>query len=242
MTDAVAHWHDVECGSYAADLALWSELAREAAGPVAELGAGTGRVALHLARAGLELTAVDSDPRLVGELERRAHDEGLAITTAVADARRLELGTRYAAILAPMQLVHLLGGAEGRAAMLRATLAHLEPGGTLAAALLSEPGASRREDASLAPDVREIDGWVYSSQPLEVAAVDGGFEVRRLRQLVSPTGELTEELDAVRLDRLEPEEFEAEAIAAGFELRERVVIAPTPDHVGSVVCVLESAR
>lgn len=242
MTDVAAHWHDVECGAYAADLALWSELAREAAGPVAELGAGTGRVALHLARTGLELTAVDSDPRLLDELERRARAEGLAITTAVADARRLDLETRFAAILAPMQLVHLLGGADGRAAMLGAALAHLEPGGTLAAALLSEPGVSRREQATLAPDVREIDGWVYSSQPLEVVAIDGGFEVRRLRQLVSPTGELSEELDSVHLDRLEPEEFEAEALAAGFELRERVVIAPTPDHVGSVVCALEVAR
>ena len=27
-------WHEVECGRYTADLALWSELAGEAAGPV----------------------------------------------------------------------------------------------------------------------------------------------------------------------------------------------------------------
>ena len=43
-----AIWLEVECGAYAADLALWSELAREAAGPVLELGCGTGRVAVHL--------------------------------------------------------------------------------------------------------------------------------------------------------------------------------------------------
>ena len=46
---ASAHvvWHDVECGGYDADLTLWQELAREAGGPVLDVGAGTGRVALR---------------------------------------------------------------------------------------------------------------------------------------------------------------------------------------------------
>ena len=35
-------WHDVECGGYDADLTLWRELAREAGGPVLDVGAGTG--------------------------------------------------------------------------------------------------------------------------------------------------------------------------------------------------------
>ena len=51
--DAPAHvvWHDVECGGYDADLPLWRELAREAGGPVLDVGAGTGRVALRARRA-----------------------------------------------------------------------------------------------------------------------------------------------------------------------------------------------
>jgi tRNA G46 methylase TrmB len=49
---AEAIWHDVECGSYQADLPLWEELAQRAQGAVLELGCGTGRVALHLARRG----------------------------------------------------------------------------------------------------------------------------------------------------------------------------------------------
>ena len=39
-------WHDVECGRYSADLALWRELAAREPGPVLDVGAGTGRVAL----------------------------------------------------------------------------------------------------------------------------------------------------------------------------------------------------
>src|SRR5208283_2096223 len=47
--DAVV-WHDLECGTYRADLPLWRELARDAGvGPILEIGAGSGRVSLDLA-------------------------------------------------------------------------------------------------------------------------------------------------------------------------------------------------
>ena len=45
-------WHDLECGGYAEDLALWRELAMRHGGPVLDVGAGTGRTAIMLARAG----------------------------------------------------------------------------------------------------------------------------------------------------------------------------------------------
>ena len=63
-------WHDVECGGYRADLPLWRELARAEAGPVLDVGAGTGRVALDLARAGHSVTALDREPELLDALVR----------------------------------------------------------------------------------------------------------------------------------------------------------------------------
>ncbi len=240
--DEVA-WHDVECGAYAADLALWAGLAREAAGPVLELGAGTGRVALGLAADGLEVTAIDTSAALIAELRRRAGAAQLEVDALVADARALELERRFAAILAPMQLVHLLGGPGGRARALRTSAAHLAPGGVVAFAVLAEGGAAAAAESGgpPLPDVRELDGWVYSSLPVEVRPAGDGIEVRRLRQLVSPEGRLTEELDVISLDALDADRLEAEAAAAGLRPRERLVIAPTSDHVGSVVCVLEAS-
>jgi hypothetical protein len=160
----------------------------------------------------------------------------------LADARDFSLGQCFAAALAPMQFVHLVGGEGGRASMLAAVAAHLEPGGTLAVALLAEQGAgsSAADPAPPLPDVRELDGWVYSSLPIEVRAGTDATEVRRLRQLVSPAGELSEELDLIRLDHLEPGRLEHEAAVAGFSVRERVAVPPTADHVGSIVCVLEA--
>jgi SAM-dependent methyltransferase len=237
-----AIWHEVECGAYAADLALWDELASAAAGPVLELGAGGGRVALVLAAGGHQVTALDSSPALVAELRRRALAGGYELEVVLADAREFSLERRFAAVLAPMQFVHLLGGAGGRAAMLAAAAAHLEPGGTLAVALLADQGAgaSAADATPPLPDVREVDGWVYSSLPIEVRAGADSTEVRRLRQLVSPAGELSEELDLIRLDHLEASSLEREAAAAGFFARERVAVPPTADHVGSIVCVLEA--
>ena len=233
-----AAWHDLECGGYAADLALWSSLAHETQGPVLELGCGTGRVALHLAEGGFEVVGLDIEQVLLDALAGRAAERNLEVATVRADARGFELDDRFALICAPMQLAHLLD-ASGRSTMLRCAAAHLRPGGRVALALLAEAAASAADAPPQLPDVAERDGWVYSSQPLEVAAVPGGLEVRRLRQLVSPAGELETEVDAVRLDALSPAALAAEAAEAGLTEVERLGVAATDDHVGSVVCVLE---
>jgi SAM-dependent methyltransferase len=235
-------WHEVECGGYVADLPAWRELAAAAAGPVLELGCGCGRVALDLARHGHEVTAVDSSSALLAELRRRAAADGLEVETVEADVRRLELERRFALACAPMQLVHLLGGASGREAFMRSAGVHLAPGGALAVAILAEAIGPALEGEPALPDVAEHEGWVYSSQPIEVLRVEGGFEVRRLRQLVSPGGGLADELDVVFLDELDVAMLEREARAAGLGLRERIEVEPTHDHVGSTIVVLEGER
>ncbi|MEO8688852.1 MAG: class I SAM-dependent methyltransferase, partial [Solirubrobacteraceae bacterium] len=89
MSDVI--WHDIECGGYAADLPLWRELAAAEAGPVLDVGAGAGRVALELARHGHAVTALDRDAALLAELEARAGAAGLELRAEVADAAGFEL-------------------------------------------------------------------------------------------------------------------------------------------------------
>jgi hypothetical protein len=186
------------------------------------------------------MTGLDRSPALIAALEQRAATRELEIEGVVGEVRDFSLGRRYAAVLAPMQLVHLLDGATGRRAMLDSVAAHLRPGGTFAAALLATDLSGSADDAPPLPDVAEHDGWVYSSLPVEVLAVAGGFEIRRLRQIVAPSGELREDLDSIRLEGLDPGDFEAEAEAAGLRLRDRLEIPATVDHVGSVLCVMEA--
>src|SRR3954453_15129411 len=55
----VVLWHDLECSSSAGALPLWRELAAAApAGPILDVGAGTGRVALDLAARGPRVVAL----------------------------------------------------------------------------------------------------------------------------------------------------------------------------------------
>jgi len=230
-------WHDVECGAYTADLEVWLELARRSPGAVLDLGSGTGRVAIELAAAGAGVTAVDSDPELLAALDGRARRRGVDVATVHADVRELDLERRFGLILAPMQLAHLLGGPEGRSRMLRRAASHLTDRGRIAVALLAD-GAGAGGEAAPLPDIAEVDGWTYSSLPVEVARGDGVLELRRLRQAVSPRGDLDEALDVTRLDLVSAGELESEAAAAGLRPEARLPIGATGDHVGSTVVVL----
>jgi SAM-dependent methyltransferase len=231
-------WHDAECGGYAADLPVWRELAAGAGGPVLDVGCGSGRVALDLAERGHEVTGVDSDEALVGALRHRAGD--LSVRSETADARSLDLGRRFALAIAPMQVVQLMGGPTGRARLLSSVAAHLDPGARFAVALADPFEELPAQDALLPlPDVREEDEWVLSSQPIAVRSDEHGVAIDRVRQAVSPEGELTEELVTISLDHLAPEQLEAEAATHGFTALERRRVEATQDYVGSTVVVLE---
>lgn len=230
-------WHDAECGSYRADLPLWRELADGVSGPLLDLGCGSGRVALDLASRGHEVTAVDSEPALVGALRARAG--GLAVRTETADARSLELGRRFALVIAPMQVVQLMGGPRGRARLLDVAHRHLEAGGRLAVALADPFEELAPKQALLPlPDVREEEGWVLSSQPVAVRSDEHGVAIDRVRQAVSPDGELTEEVVTILLDHVTAPELEAEAADRSFEVLPPRRVEATADHVGSAVVVL----
>jgi SAM-dependent methyltransferase len=237
VSDAVI-WHDVENGGYEADLPVWRELATRAAGPILDLGAGTGRVALDLAAAGHRVTAVDRDSDLLDALAERARERGLEIECVQADARRLEGLGGFALVLAPMQLLQILGGRSARAGLLTGVAASLVPGGIFAAAIADLDEAVAAEDAPPpVPDVGQRGNWIYSSLPLDVRPEPGGVAVEWLRQSVSPAGNLTEERHTLMVESLTPNELEQEAAEADLQAVERREIAATEAYIGSMVVV-----
>lgn len=234
-------WHELECGRYAQDLPLWRELAAEAGGPILDLGAGSGRVALDLARAGHEVVALDVDPVLLAALDEHATAAGLAIETVRADAREFALGCRFPLVLAPMQTIQLLGGLDGRARLLRAAAAHLSPGGLLACAIADAfEGFDAEHTEPPLPDVLERDGWVYASHPVAVRPAADATTIERIRQTVAPDGARTAEGDVVRLDTLDSDTLEAEGVAVGFVAAGRRFVEMTDEHVGSEVVLLRA--
>jgi SAM-dependent methyltransferase len=235
QADAVI-WHDAECGSYGADLPLWEELAQDAGGPVAELGCGTGRVALHLARRGHEVVGVDLDPELAATLEERGRE--LPLRTVVADARGFELPAPAGLVLATMQFLQLLPDSDDRVRCLHRVAEQLLPGGRFAAAIV-EAMPEPYDSPPPLPDVREVDGWVYSSLAIDALVGPDTIVIRRLRQTVSPAGELDEEPNEVRLATFSADQLQMEAGAVGLVPVERRGIEQTDIHVGSLVSIFE---
>ena len=227
---STAIWHDIECGACTADLPLWEELA--AGGRVLDVGAGTGRVALHLARAGCTVTALDLDAGLLAVLSERAREQGLDVRVITADAADFDAGDTFDLVAVPMQTIQLLPDAAARAGFFASARRALVPGGLVALAIATEMETFGDGEVP-PPDIGFSDGARYVSQPTAVRAIPGGTRIERLRRVIPPG---TTEHDVIVLATVTAESLAAEA--AGLHPEPVRYIEPTLDHVGSEVVVL----
>jgi len=82
--DSYAPFYDSSHGAPADDIPFFTELAREANGPVCELACGTGRVLLPLARAGIEVTGLDVSQAMLDVLQTKLDKEPPEVQARVA--------------------------------------------------------------------------------------------------------------------------------------------------------------
>lgn len=111
--------------------------ASAAGGLVLELGAGTGRLAIALARAGLRVTALERAPAMLARGRAHAEAAGVALTWVEGDMTALALDRRFEAILLPFNTLMHLHTAGEHAALFAGIHAHLAPGGVLALSVTS---------------------------------------------------------------------------------------------------------
>jgi SAM-dependent methyltransferase len=242
-------WHDLECGSYTADLPLWRELA--AAGTVLDIGAGSGRVALDLVRDGHRVTALDHDAELLQALrERAARTNAGRVQTVCADARTFALERRdFSVCLIPMQTIQLLGGAAARVQCLGRARAHLAPGGLLACAIATEiePFDCAAGDLGPTPEITRIDGAIYVSRVTRVQVRRTTVRIERERGVLAPAGanassstRLLPERDVVELDRVGVAALRREGRKAGLTVAGTHSIPATEEHTGSVAVMFRA--
>ncbi|HUS17221.1 MAG TPA: class I SAM-dependent methyltransferase [Chloroflexia bacterium] len=134
---ALVRYYDLENADFTEDLDYWLELADEAGDPLLELGCGTGRVLLNLARRGHAITGLDNSPEMLARLHTKleaASSRHLAAAPQIVQAglEDFELAQRYRLALMPFNtFMHLLT-TDAQLAVLARIRRHLVPGGLLA--------------------------------------------------------------------------------------------------------------
>jgi len=141
-------------------------------------------------------------------------------------------------VIAAMQFVQMIGPAA-RTDVLRRSAAHLERRGRLAAAILDGVPEDLAGAPAPLPDIREVDGRIYSSLPSDVIADGPRLELLRVRQEVACDGTMTESEHAESLWLLEPSALEREGEAAGLAPCGRIPVPAANGYIGSVIVVME---
>jgi SAM-dependent methyltransferase len=153
-----------------ADVAFFVEAARQAGGPVLELGCGTGRVLIPTARAGIDIVGLDLSPHMLDVCRRRLREEPDAVQARArlveADMRRFELEQTFALATIPFRPFQHLLTVDDQLACLRTIAAHLADGGRLVLDLFNpslealvqqrEGAESGEEPPFMTPDGRRV--------------------------------------------------------------------------------------
>src|SRR6476659_1196820 len=93
------------------DVAFWRRVATQARGPVLELGCGTGRVSVPLAKAGVDLVGIDRSAPMLGRLRLASARAGVSdrLRPVRGDIRALPFAPRtFAMVIAPYGILQSL--------------------------------------------------------------------------------------------------------------------------------------
>lgn len=116
------------------DKEFYASLAVESGGPVVELGVGTGRVAIAVARAGVDVIGVDVSEAMMAEGKKRAADAGVAdrITWIAGDMRDFVADPPVRLVTIPFRSFLHMTTTEDQLRALGNAFRSLVPGGRLA--------------------------------------------------------------------------------------------------------------
>jgi len=224
MTDlpllpALYHAHHI---SYTEDLLFWLELAAQNGKQALELGCGTGRVLLPLARSGIAITGIDNDPDMLAFLRHNLPDDlQPAPRIEAADMTAFDLGGRFPLVISPCNTWSTLSAAA-RAAALSCIARHLQPGGVFA---FSVPGPHLLRDLPARSDLKAEEAFPYSLSG-EMLQVSSGwrrsqkhFTVTWQYELLQPDGAAQRFTARAQHCLASVEDYQEEARAAGFSVR-----------------------
>ncbi|HEX2505847.1 MAG TPA: methyltransferase domain-containing protein [Gaiellaceae bacterium] len=188
------------------DVGFYVEEARRSGGPVVELGVGTGRVAVPVAQAGVEVIGVDSSPGMLAVCRRAAEEAGVSgrVDLRVGNVAAPPVPERVPLVMSPFRAFLHLAADDERLRALRAVRNLLVPDGRFVFDVFA-PGDE---------DIEETHGRWLEREPGIWERADWDRERRLLTLDVrGPSGEAT-----LALAWLEPERWRELIVAAGLEI------------------------
>lgn len=130
-----ADYYDYVYRRWRKDVRYYADLCEARGGPVLELGVGTGRVAIEIARRGVEVVGVDRMPEMLERAHAQLAKEPRRVRELVSlcrgDLARVRLRRRFPLVIAPFNVfMHLYERRDWERA-LSTVRAHMTPRGRL---------------------------------------------------------------------------------------------------------------
>jgi len=184
------------------DVQFYVDEARSAGASVLEVGCGTGRILLPIARSGKKIDGLDASPQMLERCRTKLETEDEAVRARVsvhqADARAFDLGRQFNLVIAPFRVVQHLTTIDDQLGFLDSVARHLAPGGRLVFdvfnphfAKLAAADGTEREDT---PDTPLPDGRSFrrTARVSRVRWVDQVSEIELVYYITTEPGGKTE--------------------------------------------------
>jgi SAM-dependent methyltransferase len=117
------------------DVAFYVEEAKATRGAVLEVGCGTGRILLPIARAGAAITGIDESKHMLERCRAKLAAEPAGVRARVKlaqnDMRDFEVDETFGLIIAPFRVVQHLTTVDDQLRFLQTVAHHIAPGGRL---------------------------------------------------------------------------------------------------------------
>ena len=204
--DPIARLYDPWSTSVIEDISFYVEEALASAGPVVELGVGTGRIAIPTALAGIHVIGVDSSAGMLSVCEERAREAGVAerLELRLGDLRRPPVDELVPLVTCPFRAYLHLSTDEERLEALRSARSLLRPGGRL----IFDVFAPSRDD------IEETHArWIEREPGIDERA---DWDLERQTLTLSVRGEAGE--STMTLSWLEPQRWQALLAEAHFDV------------------------
>jgi len=154
---------------HSSDVPFWIDLAARTGGPILELGCGTGRILLRLAKDGHAVTGLDNDPLMLQYLRDSVPIQFSQLVQVIeADMRSFQMEEQFPLVFVPCNTYSTFS-AQDRLKILRCSLTHLTPGGSFAFSI-PNPALLAGQEPFGEPELEDTFPHPISGQPVEVVS------------------------------------------------------------------------